>query len=161
MITQRPKLIIFDNDGVLIDAGQAMPGIAQVLDFLQAHHIDRCVASNGDQAYIQRALSLTNLKKYFDDQNLFGVSATLNPKPAPDLFLHAAWFFHVEAQDCLVIEDHPMGIAAAQAAKMPVIGFLGAGHAQHPTYRREITEAKPSYLAEDAVALLALLKSLV
>jgi len=51
-------------------------------------------------------------------------------KPAPDCFLKAAETLGVPPQQCLVWEDAPAGIAAAEAAGMAVI-VIGATHT-HP-----------------------------
>ncbi|OHV88965.1 HAD-IA family hydrolase [Mesorhizobium sp. ORS 3428] len=51
-------------------------------------------------------------------------------KPAPDCFLLAAKRLGVEARDCLVFEDAPAGIAAAEAAGASVM-VISATHA-HP-----------------------------
>ena len=61
------------------------------------------------------------------------VSAT---KPAPDLFLHAAWKLGVEPTQCLVIEDSVNGIVAGHAAGMRVWGFVGGGHHTHDSGTR-------------------------
>ena len=49
-------------------------------------------------------------------------------KPAPDCFLKAAETLGVAPGDCLVWEDAPAGIAAAEAAGMAVV-VIGATHA--------------------------------
>jgi mannitol-1-/sugar-/sorbitol-6-phosphatase len=51
-------------------------------------------------------------------------------KPAPDCFLLAASRLGVDARDCLVFEDAPAGIAAAEAAGASVL-VITATHA-HP-----------------------------
>jgi beta-phosphoglucomutase-like phosphatase (HAD superfamily) len=43
------------------------------------------------------------------------------PKPAPDPFQAAARLLKLSPAACLVIEDSPSGVAAAQAAGMPVV----------------------------------------
>jgi len=48
-------------------------------------------------------------------------------KPAPDCFLMAAEILNAPPQDCLVWEDAPAGIAAAEAAGMACI-VVGATH---------------------------------
>jgi sugar-phosphatase len=50
-----------------------------------------------------------------------------NGKPAPDCFLLAAAKLGVAPEDCLVWEDAAAGIAAAEAAGMPVV-VIGATH---------------------------------
>jgi pseudouridine-5'-monophosphatase len=44
-------------------------------------------------------------------------------KPAPDIFLAAAESLGVPPASCVVVEDSPLGVAAALAAGMKVIGF--------------------------------------
>ncbi len=51
-------------------------------------------------------------------------------KPAPDCFRLAAERLGVDARDCLVFEDAPAGIAAAEAAGATVV-VISATH-QHP-----------------------------
>lgn len=52
-------------------------------------------------------------------------------KPAPDVFIAAGRRLAVEPQDCLVFEDAPMGVVAAQAAGMPVIALTTSFTAAH------------------------------
>jgi len=44
-------------------------------------------------------------------------------KPAPDVFIAAGRRLGMAAADCLVFEDAPVGIVAAQAAAMPVVAL--------------------------------------
>jgi sugar-phosphatase len=69
-------------------------------------------------------------------------------KPAPDGFLLAASRLGVAASDCLVFEDAPAGIAAAEAAGASVV-VITATHA-HPVATRH-----PSIADYDAVWPLA------
>lgn len=52
-------------------------------------------------------------------------------KPAPDVFIAAADKLSVDAAHCLVFEDAPMGIVAAQAAGMPVVALTTSFSAAH------------------------------
>ena len=52
-------------------------------------------------------------------------------KPAPDVFIEAARRLGVAPEDCLVFEDAPMGIAAAQAAGMRVVALTTSFQASH------------------------------
>lgn len=52
-------------------------------------------------------------------------------KPAPDVFIAAADRLAVEAAHCLVFEDAPMGVVAAQAAGMPVVALTTSFSAAH------------------------------
>jgi HAD superfamily hydrolase (TIGR01509 family) len=87
----------------------------------------KCVASSSGGGRIRASLEITGLARFFDF--VFSASDVPNGKPAPDLFLHAASCMGIRASDCLVIEDSPAGIAAANAAGMTAIGFVGGSHA--------------------------------
>jgi beta-phosphoglucomutase len=52
-------------------------------------------------------------------------------KPAPDVFIEAGRRLEVAPADCLVFEDAPMGIVAAQAAAMPVVALTTSFDAAH------------------------------
>jgi beta-phosphoglucomutase-like phosphatase (HAD superfamily) len=54
---------------------------------------------------------------------VFAASMVERPKPAPDLFLHAARTLGLAPGECVVIEDSPSGVAAGVAAGMRVFGY--------------------------------------
>ncbi len=54
------------------------------------------------------------------------------PKPAPDIFLLAARRLSMAAADCIVVEDSPVGVRAALAAGMRVVGL------RHPEVAPEL-----------------------
>jgi len=88
----------------------------------------KCVASSSGLDRIRASLETTDLIRFFEP-NLFSASDVRNGKPAPDLFLLAAGRMGVPAGDCIVVEDSPVGVTAAAAAGMTVIGFVGGSHA--------------------------------
>jgi beta-phosphoglucomutase-like phosphatase (HAD superfamily) len=44
-------------------------------------------------------------------------------KPAPDLFLLAAESMAARPEECVVVDDSPLGMRAARAAGMRALGF--------------------------------------
>lgn len=52
-------------------------------------------------------------------------------KPAPDVFIEASRQLDVPADGCLVFEDAPLGVTAARAAKMRVVGLTTTFSAEH------------------------------
>jgi HAD superfamily hydrolase (TIGR01509 family) len=88
----------------------------------------RCVASSSTPERLKVSLETTGLAPLFGDR-VFSADQVENGKPAPDLFLLAAYALGAEPADCIVIEDSVLGIAAARAAGMSTIGFAGASHA--------------------------------
>ena len=74
------------------------------------------------------SLELTDLARFFES-NVFSASGVPRGKPAPDLFLLVAARMKVAPRDCIVVEDSPAGVAAATAAGMVPVGFVGGSHA--------------------------------
>lgn len=107
----------------------AAPHAHDVLDTLQGkHHL--CVGSNGERNNVIKSLEVTNLKKYFIDDHIFTKIQVDRPKPAPDLFHYACAQMGVGETQTLVVEDSPAGVAAAKAAGIPVLGYIGTTHAK-------------------------------
>lgn len=133
-----------------------LPGIAEALE-----HIDgaRCVASSSRMERIRLSLSVTGLLEAFEP-HLFSASAVANGKPAPDLFLHAASTMAYRPQDCLVVEDSPAGIQAAQRAGMTVFAYLGGSHAGPAGLSQSVAALKPDAVFYDMRELPALISAL-
>src|SRR5262249_13480394 len=72
--------------------------------------------------------------------HVFSAAQVMHGKPAPDLFLLAARCLGEAPSQAIVIEDSPLGIAAARAAGMASIGFTGASHVTEDLTAR-LTEA--------------------
>jgi HAD superfamily hydrolase (TIGR01509 family) len=102
-----------------------LPHVAYALSWLRG---PKCVASSSSLDRVRLSLETTGLLQFFGS-SLFSASEVPYGKPAPDLFLHAARRMGVQPSDCVVVEDSPNGIAAATAAGMTPIGFVGGSHA--------------------------------
>jgi len=87
----------------------------------------RCVCSSSAPERLWLALEVTGLAQLFGER-VFSATQVQHGKPAPDLFLFAARSLGEAPSDAIVIEDSPLGIAAARAAGMRSIGFVGASH---------------------------------
>jgi len=122
-----------EADAVLEQELRPIPGIAEALGLLQ----DRpyCVASNARLKRVNRSLTIAKLAPFFLRERRFSSEMVLEGKPAPDLFLHAAAKMGFSPSQCIVVEDSIVGVTAARAAGMAVMGFGGASHyrADHQT----------------------------
>jgi HAD superfamily hydrolase (TIGR01509 family) len=103
-------------------------GIPEIVAGLSAGNRKICVASQSPASRVELCLAICGLEVYFG-RNVFTASIVAKPKPAPDLFLHAANAMGVPAVRCAVIEDSPSGVVAGRAAGMVVFGYSGAGNA--------------------------------
>ena len=101
---------------------QPVPGVRKVLDRLDADGTAYCLASSGTHRRIRTALTTVGFWDRFEGR-IFSSEDVEHGKPAPDLFLHAASTMGVKPDDCVVVEDSPLGVEAANAAGMRVLGF--------------------------------------
>ena len=114
-----------DWDAALFDAlRKEVKPVTGVPEVLRDLAIPYCVASNGMPDRIRVTLDSAGLLRYFDGR-IFTSSEVASPKPAPDLFLHAAATMQAAPAGCVVIEDTSTGVMAARAAGMRVFGYIG------------------------------------
>ena len=106
--------------------------IAGVPEVLDAIRIPFCVASSGGHAKIRLTLGESGLLERFTGR-IYSVADVAKPKPAPDIFLHAARAMRADPAGCAVIEDTPTGVRAGVAAGMHVFGFCAHTPAQRLT----------------------------
>lgn len=91
-----------------------------VSTLLQNIELPVCVASSAPISKITQALSVTELAPFFSD-NIFSCFDIDSWKPEPDIFLYAAEKMGFKPENCLVVEDSPVGVEAAHAAGMDVV----------------------------------------
>jgi len=101
-------------------------GVPELITQLQQQY---CVASNGPHKKMRITLGHTGLLPLFEGR-IFSAEDVKRPKPAPDLFLHAAASMGAAVADCLVIDDSVSGVLAARSAGMRVFGFAAMGQAE-------------------------------
>lgn len=101
---------------------EAVPGVESLLDLLDVHGVPYAVASSGSHDKMQKTLGITGLLPRLAGRITSATEVPLG-KPSPDVFLLAARRLGVPADECLVVEDSLLGIQAARAASMRVIGY--------------------------------------
>lgn len=98
------------------------PFIKECLDKLKGRfHLG--IASSAEPEKIYDILNHLKLTNYFRTVN--GVDKNNAPKPAPDIYLAAIKSLGSKAGKCLAVEDSPVGIASAKAAKIRCLGYCG------------------------------------
>ena len=108
----------------LVAEVEAVPGVRGFLE--RFAHVPRCIASSSKLGYIGQSLDRLALADWFEHR--FSGQDVERGKPFPDLFLKAAATLGAEPDDCVVIEDSPMGVRAGKAAGMRTIGLCAGGH---------------------------------
>ena len=95
----------------------ALPGVMKTMDMCRSRKLKTAVTTSADEFKM-----LVNLREIGLPVNSFDHTVFANmvskKKPDPEIYLTAAGMLGVEAEECLVIEDAPSGLQAAEAAGM-------------------------------------------
>lgn len=91
-----------------------LPGLFEILSFLQAQKIFTAVVSSTNKASVERCLQLAKIRHYFDA--LICGDMVEHSKPEPDIYLLSAQTFGLSPARCLVLEDSYNGVRAGHAA---------------------------------------------
>jgi HAD superfamily hydrolase (TIGR01509 family) len=126
--------------------------IAGIAEALEGLDLPFCVASSSQPERIELSLEVCGIRDRFG-ADIFSASMVKKGKPAPDLFLLAAETMGVSPESCVVVEDSPAGIAAARAAGMKVIGFVGGSHAAPAGLAARIEALEPDYVLDEMAGL--------
>lgn len=107
-----------------------LPGVLDMLDFLQAAPQKIGLATSSSQKLIDTVLKNLEIAHYFD----FTYSAEFEPygKPHPGVYIKVAEALGVQTQRCLVIEDSFNGVIAGLSAKMKVCCIPEKTHFPNP-----------------------------
>lgn len=123
-----------------------MPGLKRLIQTLKGSKTAIALATSAPEPNVTHTLRELGLAGVFPiivrgDQVARG-------KPAPDVFLEAARQLNVAPAKCLVFEDAPMGVVAAQAAGMPVVALTTSFAAAH----FEALQPPPDFVCGDFAA---------
>ncbi len=98
-----------------------VPGIREFLAEA-SKTVPLAVGTNAEPANVDFTLNGAGIRQYF--RAIVDGSQVARAKPAPDVYLRGAELLGVDPGNCIVFEDSPVGIAAARAAGMRVVGLL-------------------------------------
>jgi beta-phosphoglucomutase family hydrolase len=114
---------IIRRDGIT-----ALPGVKEFLARLESAGIPRAIGSSTHRENIVCTLDRLGLETFFS--SIVSSEDVSHGKPDPEVFLRAASKIGLEAARCVVFEDAHVGIAAARAAGMKVVGVSGTHPAE-------------------------------
>jgi len=96
-----------------------LPGLMDFLEKAYQQGIPMAIGSAAIPFNIDFVLDNLNIRHYF--KAIVSADDVVFSKPYPETFLKAAQLLNVESTDCLVFEDVPKGVEAAQNAGMNAI----------------------------------------
>ncbi|MFA7275295.1 MAG: HAD family phosphatase [Pseudobdellovibrionaceae bacterium] len=101
------------------------PGIAWALDYFQQSGAKQCVVTNARRASVEPMLSTKDIARYFEFALCKEDYTSRKPDPMPYLTaidrMETISGNPIDKAQCLVIEDDPLGVTAANRAGLKVI----------------------------------------
>lgn len=113
---------------IISESFPEMDGAAELIDLLHRDGFKLAFASSGPPENV--AVAIEHLKCGAKLSAIITGADVARGKPDPEVFQRAAARLEMPATHCVVIEDAPAGIAAAQAAGMPCIALLSRGRSK-------------------------------
>jgi beta-phosphoglucomutase len=101
-----------------------MPGIRELLEILKRAGIKTGLVSSTRSRLILTALNRLNLTSGFDV--IICGDMVKEQKPSSECYRKALAHLNMKQEECLVFEDSPSGIRAAQKAGIFVVGYKGS-----------------------------------
>ena len=98
---------------------QLIPGLQQFLEKAHALNIPMAIGSAATMFNVDFAVDNLNIRHYF--KAIVSADHVHTSKPHPETFLKAAELVGIDPGNCLVFEDAPKGVEAAQNAGMPSV----------------------------------------
>jgi HAD superfamily hydrolase (TIGR01509 family) len=118
-----PAAVAFAKREAFLKRLESVTLIDEVAAFAQALRgkMPMAIASGGSRMVVEKTLRVVGVSDWFDE--VVTADDVVEGKPAPDIFIKAAHLLGVSPAKCLVLEDAPAGILAAQRAGMQVIAI--------------------------------------
>jgi beta-phosphoglucomutase len=113
----------------------AIDGAAELIDSLHAARMRLAVGSSGPKENVYLVLDRLGRRHLFG--GIITAADVVRGKPDPQVFLLAAQRVAVPPERCVVIEDAPVGVAAAHAGGMKCVALASTGR-----LRKELSEAE-------------------
>lgn len=95
---------------------QYTKGVCELLSYLKENNIPYCLATGAGMDNITFYNENMNLAKWFDREHIVCADDPVKCKPDPEIYEYAASKIGLNASDCIVFEDGPLGLIAANKA---------------------------------------------
>ena len=103
------------------------PGVASIIRHALDNRLQLGFATNSSEANIDAVfLAIANQINRSDFDFIGNVKLASKSKPNPEIYLKALSELHLDAQDCIAIEDTQVSMHAALAADIRCVAFPGA-----------------------------------
>jgi beta-phosphoglucomutase len=131
---------------------EPLPGLRGFLGEIQAQALPRALATSASRVNLDFTLKALQLETFFDV--VIAAEDVEHGKPHPEPFLKAAERLGQTPGDCLVFEDSPFGLEAAQRAGMRAVALTTSHPVEELNHFPHLIGLTPDYQALRLAAVL-------
>ncbi|EKO3408387.1 HAD-IA family hydrolase [Vibrio fluvialis] len=124
-----------------------MDGVITLLDTLNNHDIEFCVASNAPRKKIESILQLAGLMPYFTSK-VFSAFEANSWKPEPDLIRYCAMNMGFLLDECIYVDDTAKGVEAGVLAGVTTFQVQPVNPSNRTTYDEVVILSKLEHLTD-------------
>ena len=110
-----------------------MPGLHDLLDFIESHNLPKGVATSSSHGYVQRVVGPFGLLARFN--LILAAEDVTQGKPHPEIYLKAAHKLGIAPSEMMVLEDSQNGTNAAASAGAVAVA-VPHEHTRHHDFSR-------------------------
>ncbi len=131
-------------ESLIIEEGQALEGVHEILEFLSVRDFKIGLSTNSPFRLIPVILDKLNITDYF--HAISSAQHETKGKPHPDVYITTAKKLRLPASQCIAFEDSRSGIIAAQSANMKTVAVPAKEEFSDPKF--DISHLKLNKLSE-------------
>jgi mannitol-1-/sugar-/sorbitol-6-/2-deoxyglucose-6-phosphatase len=114
-------------------SGKACKGALEFLHMVEHNQLKLGLASSASLKLISIALNKLGIQHFF--QSIHSTETEKRAKPDPAVYLSVACELGIKPQECVVVEDSPVGVEAAIRAGMHVVAVVDPHLKNDPHYQ--------------------------
>ena len=118
------RLCLEDAEGLKL-----APGAPRFFHRLKTQGVPMAIATSSGKQNIDFYYDVFDLARWFSFDRVIYDDGTLKGKPAPDIFLRAFRRLNLRPEECMVVEDSPLGLEAARRSQAGQIVLMGGDRA--------------------------------
>lgn len=131
-LEQLTEEIIQKVSKIILERGQAMPGLTGLLEYLKTNNFKIGLATSSVTSVINVVMNKLRIQEYFDA--IHSAEFEKKGKPYPDVYLGAAKKLGIKPIKCIAVEDSFYGLQAAKSAGMYAIALPEISEFDDPKY---------------------------
>ena len=115
--------------------------VVGALEYIKKSKKNLFIGSNSIKSRILIGLKKVKLDSFFNERKIFSFDMVKRAKPFPDIYLKVVDNYSLKKKETVIVEDSVVGVKAAVAAGIKVIGLTAGGHWKEDRSEKELIQS--------------------